>query len=415
MNPDDRSADAAPPLNAESSALTEEDEPVDLNAAGGSPAVEPVLSLKKVVVRFKSRDGVPITAVDKVSLQINRRETVGLVGETGCGKSTLARASLRLVPVQDGQVELLGHDVAELRREELRSLRRHCQMIFQDPRGSLNPRMSVASIIVEPLKVHGVGGKASQAAAAREMMELVGLPAELMDRRPVQLSGGQQQRVGIARALITRPALVICDEPVSALDVSIRAQILNLLADLRDTLDVSFLFIAHDLAVVRHLSDRVAVMYLGRIVEEGPVEQIFNHPRHPYTQGLVAAILHADGQARRRLRLVERLAAGDLPSLLDPPKGCRYKSRCPYALEDLCGRAAPDDEVTDESPGGKAEGVHVVACHRWREIAGGELEVDGVGFATLSGSGAEQDISVYARPPDQPRDDLSEFGEKGAE
>ena len=306
-------------------------------------------------------------------------ETLGLVGETGCGKSTLARAALKLIPFDGGRVRLLGRDLGELGGEELRSLRRHCQMIFQDPRGSLDPRMTVERIIGEPLKVHGLGDAAERAAQVREMMDLVGLPAELLGRRPVQLSGGQQQRVGIARALITRPALVICDEPVSALDVSIRAQILNLLADLRDTLDVSFLFIAHDLAVVRHLSDRVAVMYLGGIVEEGPVERIFSGPRHPYTQGLVAAILRADSQARERLQLVDRLAAGDLPSLLDPPAGCRYHSRCPYVVDDPCRRVAPEAEHVGETGAGADAGdadagpgpavAHRVACHRHGEIA----------------------------------------------
>ena len=399
-----------------SPALADANEPAgpdaSRDASSNSPRSSvPVLSLKEVVVRFKSREGIPITAVDGVSLKIMRRETVGLVGETGCGKSTLARASLGLVPVQDGQVELLDQDIGKLPRGELRSLRRRCQMIFQDPRGSLNPRMSVGSIIKEPLKVHGIGEKDSWAEEVNEMMELVGLPAELLDRRPVQLSGGQQQRVGIARALITRPSLVICDEPVSALDVSIRAQILNLLADLRDTLDVSFLFIAHDLAVVRHLSDRVAVMYLGRIVEEGPVDRIFAQPRHPYTQGLVAAILHADVQARRRLKLVERLASGDLPSLLDPPEGCRYQSRCPYALDDPCRSVAPEDEATDELLE-EAEAAHLVACHRWREIASGELGVNELGAGS---SKANPDISVYARPPEQEESDLPELGGKGAE
>ena len=192
----------------------------------------PVLALENVLVRFESRDGVPITAVDNVSLRVKRRETVGLVGETGCGKSTLARAALKLLPVQGGSVRLLGRDLQSLHREELRSLRRYCQMVFQDPRGSLNPRMNVESIIAEPLRVHGMGDREERQESVREMMKLVGLSEDLLDRRPVQLSGGQQQRVGIARALITRPALVICDEPVSALDVSIRAQILNLLADL---------------------------------------------------------------------------------------------------------------------------------------------------------------------------------------
>ena len=342
----------------------------DAQVPGGVTASSPLtLDVEDLVVRFRSTDGRPITAVDHVSLRVGRRETLGLVGETGCGKSTLARAVLKLVPIDEGRVSLLGRDLLELHGEELRSVRRHCQMIFQDPRGSLDPRMTVGRIIGEPLKVHRLGDAAERAEQVREMMDLVGLPAELHGRRPVQLSGGQQQRVGIARALITRPSLVICDEPVSALDVSIRAQILNLLADLRDTLDVSFLFIAHDLAVVRHLSDRVAVMYLGRIVEQGPVERIFAEPRHPYTQGLVAAILRADSQARERLQLVHRLAAGDLPSLLDPPAGCRYQSRCPYALDDPCRQVPPDLEPVGEVPGGEAPVTHLVACYRHAEIA----------------------------------------------
>ena len=332
-----------------------------------------VLEVDDLVVRFESADGRPITAVDHVSLRIGRRETLGLVGETGCGKSTLARAALKLIPFDEGKVKLLGRDLGDLGGEELRSVRRHCPMIFQDPRGSLDPRMTVGRIIDEPLKVHRLGDAAERAEQVREMMDLVGLPEELHGRRPVQLSGGQQQRVGIARALITRPSLVICDEPVSALDVSIRAQILNLLADLRDTLDVSFLFIAHDLAVVRHLSDRVAVMYLGRIVEEGPVERIFSEPRHPYTQGLTAAILRADSRARERLQLVDRLAAGDLPSLLDPPTGCRYNSRCPYALDDPCRSVPPETEAVGDA--GDEAAMHRVACHRHAEIGPPPSEV----------------------------------------
>ena len=344
-----------------------------------------VLSVRDLVVRYESHDGQPFTAVNGVSLDIGPGETFGLVGETGCGKSTLARAALKLTPSQGGQVRLLGRDLAELDRRELRRMRRRCQMIFQDPRGSLDPRMSVGRIIGEPLRVHDLADRSDREARVREMMDLVGLPSELFDRRPVQLSGGQQQRVGIARALITEPALVVCDEPVSALDVSIRAQILNLLADLRDRLDVAFLFIAHDLAVVRHLSDRVGVMYLGRMVEEAPVEKLFAHPRHPYTQGLVAAILHADTGGHERLQLVERLAAGEIPSLLDPPDGCAYQTRCPYA-EDVCRTTVPAIEVVADGAGGEAVDVaaegaaggdaeadnesqpHQVACHRWPEI-----------------------------------------------
>jgi oligopeptide/dipeptide ABC transporter ATP-binding protein len=337
--------------------------PVD--AVGDSTgAAESVLELRDLSVSFASQDGRRFRAVNGVSLRIGRRETVGLVGESGCGKSTLARAALKLVPIETGQVLLLGQDLTGVKGAALRSMRSRAQMIFQDPRGSLDPRMSIADIIGEPLRVHGMFDRAGRRDAVGEMMELVGLPETFADRRPSQLSGGQQQRVGIARALITRPALVVCDEPVSALDVSIRAQIMNLLADLRETLDVAFLFIAHDLAVVRHLSDRVVVMYLGRIVEEGPAEQIFSDPRHPYTQGLVAAILRADREARDRLEAVERLAAGDLPSPIDPPPGCTYNTRCPYALDDPCGSRVPG--LADIA--GVPLGEHRVACHRTAEI-----------------------------------------------
>ena len=323
-----------------------------------------VLDMRDVSVRFDTPNG-SFRAVNDVSLTINARETVGLVGESGCGKSTLARAALKLVPIESGEVRLRGQDLAALRGRALRQARRSAQMIFQDPRGSLDPRMSIGQIIGEPLRVHGLASRGEMTGRVREMMDLVGLSASLADRRPSQLSGGQQQRVGIARALITRPALVVCDEPVSALDVSIRAQIMNLLADLRESLDVAFLFIAHDLAVVRHLSDRVAVMYLGRIVEEGPAEELFANPRHPYTQGLVAAILRTDDQARERLEAVGRLAPGDLPSPVRPPSGCPYRTRCPYADMETCGTDRPHlVEIGAGHPG------HRVACHKLDELPG---------------------------------------------
>ena len=317
-----------------------------------------VLDLDRVSVRFDTPKG-SFRAVNDVSLTIMARETVGLVGESGCGKSTLARAALKLVPIESGHVRLRGEDLAGLKGRDLREARRSAQMIFQDPRGSLDPRMSIGQIIGEPLRVHGLGDRGERAGRVREMMDLVGLSSSLFDRRPSQLSGGQQQRVGIARALITRPALVVCDEPVSALDVSIRAQIMNLLADLRESLDVAFLFIAHDLAVVRHLSDRVAVMYLGRIVEEGPAEELFANPRHPYTQGLVAAILRTDDEARSRLEAVGRLAPGDLPSPVHPPSGCPYRTRCPYVDLETCGSVIP----VLESVRGGVDG-HRAACHK---------------------------------------------------
>ena len=321
-------------------------------------------------VAFTGGDGRSFRAVNHVDLKISNRETVGLVGESGCGKSTLARAALGLVPVESGSVRIMGRDLIDMKRSERRGMRRHAQMIFQDPRGSLDPRMTISEIIDEPLKVHGICGKSERDEKVRRMMSLVGLPDSFRDRRPSQLSGGQQQRVGIARALITEPALVVCDEPVSALDVSIRAQIMNLLADLRDTLNVAILFIAHDLAVVRHLSDRVAVMYLGRIVEEGPADELFANPQHPYTQGLVAAILHADSGARDRLETVERLASGDVPSPVDPPPGCTYHTRCPYTVESPCRTVIPRLEPV---PGSTAD--HRTACHLVGQIPAVEVVV----------------------------------------
>ena len=324
---------------------------------------EPVLAIDRLSVVFEGLDKRRFRAVNDVSLEIAPRETVGLVGESGCGKSTLARAALGLVPIHDGRVRLLGRDLGQLKRSEMRGLRRHAQMIFQDPRGSLDPRMTIEDIVAEPLRVHGLAHGAALTTQLTEMMDLVGLPSTFRQRKPSQLSGGQQQRVGIARALITKPALVVCDEPVSALDVSIRAQIMNLFADLRDALDVAFLFIAHDLAVVRHLSDRVAVMYLGKVVEEGPADDLFAHPRHPYTQGLVAAILHADSGARDRLEAVARLASGDLPSPVDLPPGCAYHTRCPYAEDDPCRRQVPLlEHVDDGAPS------HHAACHLVAQI-----------------------------------------------
>ncbi len=311
-----------------------------------------VLEVNDLVVRFGTGTEA-ITPVNGVSLRLQAGETLGLVGESGCGKSTLARAILQLIRPSSGRVRLGEHDLTSLRGSALRSMRTRLQIVFQDPRGSLDPRMDVASLISEPLKVHRLAGRAERTRRAHEIMERVGLDAAYAKRRPSELSGGQQQRVGIARALITNPAVVICDEPVSALDVSIQAQVINLIADLQADGDVAFLFIAHDLAVVRRLSHRVAVMYLGRVVEAGPSEEIFGRPAHPYTQGLVASIVRASLDARHRLMEARRLAPGDLPSLLDPPSGCTYHTRCPYAV-DVCREEVP---VLDG-----------VACHRWREL-----------------------------------------------
>ena len=324
--------------------------------------IEPLLSVENLeVCFFLSRDRA-LTAVDKVSLELYPGETLGLVGESGCGKSSLGRAILQLIRPVAGKVWFCGHDLTELSGSALRSMRRQMQIVFQDPRGSLNPRWSIGRIVEEPLRVHRLANRKARKELVREMLEQVGLAGSYAGHRPAQLSGGQQQRVGIARALITRPKLVVCDEPVSSLDVSIQAQIINLLQELKQSMGVAYLFIAHNLGVVRSLSDRVAVMYLGQFVETGPSEQLFNHPLHPYTRGLLASVLRPDRTARDQLKAAVSFTAGDVPGLLNAPQGCRYHPRCPYAQE-RCREERP----TLEKAGWQGEG-HWVACHFWREI-----------------------------------------------
>ncbi|HWG00358.1 MAG TPA: dipeptide ABC transporter ATP-binding protein [Trebonia sp.] len=279
-----------------------------------------------------------VHAVDDVSLVIERGKTLGLVGETGSGKSTLARCVAGLIPVTSGRVIFDGRDITKLSRGAMRPLRREVQMIFQDPYSSLNPRRRVGSIIGEPFAIHKTATGAERKRQVQELMERVGLNPEHFNRFPAEFSGGQRQRIGVARALALRPKLIICDEPVSALDVSIQAQVLNLLADLQQEYGLSYLFIAHDLEVVRHVSDKVAVMYLGRVGEAAPREDLYGHPRHPYTVALLSAAPAADpdtAAARQRVIL-----AGDVPSPIDPPSGCRFHPRCPKARE-LCAREEP--------------------------------------------------------------------------
>jgi oligopeptide/dipeptide ABC transporter ATP-binding protein len=305
----------------------------------------------------------PLTAVDRVSFEIRRKEALGLVGESGCGKSSLARAVLQLVRPAAGAVWFGGQDLTKLAGPALRSMRRHMQIIFQDPRGSLNPRWRVRRIVEEPLRVHQVANRSERRRLARAMLEEVGLDGSFDTQRPAQLSGGQQQRVGIARALVTHPKLVVCDEPVSSLDVSIRAQVINLLQDLKERMGLAYLFVAHDLGVVRYLCDRVAVMYLGQIVETAPCGELFARPLHPYTRGLLASMLRSDLAARAQLKTAERLAAGDVPSILNPPQGCRYHPRCPHA-QARCRAETPMLEETN----GTDRNQRAVACHFWREI-----------------------------------------------
>lgn len=292
-----------------------------------------------------------VHAVDDVSLTIQPRETLALVGESGCGKSTLGRMVMRLVDADTGQIELDGRDITGLRGRELRAIRRRIQLIFQDPFSSLTPSMTAGDIIGEPLMLHRLRPASERPARVAELLRAVGLNEPHAERYPHEFSGGQRQRVGIARALAAEPDLIVCDEPVSALDMSVQSQILNLLADLRERLGLSYLFISHDLSVVRHLANRVAVMYLGRIVEIGPAADVLGAPRHPYTRALVASAPVVDPGLRRRAPLI----AGDLPNPANPPSGCHFHTRCPFS-QPLCREVRPELEVGET-------GTVPVACH----------------------------------------------------
>jgi oligopeptide/dipeptide ABC transporter ATP-binding protein len=296
-----------------------------------------------------------VHAVDGVSLEVYRGETLGLVGETGCGKSTLARCITRLYDLTSGEVSFDGHDISRLSRRRLRTYRRRMQMIFQDPYGSLNPRRRVGSIIGDPFAIHKTLSGEARKRRVQELMSLVGLNPEHYNRFPAEFSGGQRQRIGVARAIALEPDLIVCDEPVSALDVSIQAQVINLLSDLQDRLKLTYVFIAHDLSVVRHVSDRVAVMYLGKVVEIADRHGLYDHPRHPYTSALLSAVPVPDpDQVDKRRRVILQ---GDVPSPIDPPSGCRFHPRCPKAQE-RCTLEEPPLEVKFADPA-----THRVACH----------------------------------------------------
>ena len=313
-----------------------------------------------------------VHAVAGVSFGIRAGEILGLVGESGCGKTTLGRALLRLYEPTGGRVLFDGTDLTSLRGEDLRRMRQHMQMVFQDPYSSLSPRMTVGSIIEEPMRAHRIGSPAQMRARVHELLDLVGLTGEQAQRYPHEFSGGQRQRIGIARALALNPQFVVFDEAVSALDVSIQAQILNLLLDLRREIDLTYLFISHDLAVVRHIADRVAVMYLGRVVEIAPTDRLFARPVHPYTRALLSAVPEPDPVVEKQRR--RSVLQGDVPNPVAPPNGCSFHTRCPH-IRPLCVEGVP--KLVEVGDG------HFVSCHRWAEI---DLEVSS--SVTTPGGGA---------------------------
>jgi oligopeptide/dipeptide ABC transporter ATP-binding protein len=325
-----------------------------LAKGGDADAVIEVADLTKhfpVRKGFLRRAAGSVRAVDGVSFRIARGETLGLVGESGCGKSTLARAVLRLIEPSAGRISVAGRDITALSKRALRPYRREMQMIFQDPFASLNPRMTVGEIVAEPLRVHGIAGARDRAARVAALFAQVGLSAKDMRRYPHEFSGGQRQRISIARALALDPRLIVADEPVSALDVSIQAQVINLMMDLQREKRLAYLFIAHDLAVVEHISHRVGVMYLGKIVEYAEKTRLFRRPLHPYTEALLAAVPVPDPDAKRASRIVQ----GDVPSPINPPAGCAFHPRCPYAMA-RCKEETPRLQAIEPD--------HLVACHR---------------------------------------------------
>jgi peptide/nickel transport system ATP-binding protein len=350
---------------------------VALQRGDSGPEAEVLLDVRDVEVHFPIKRGVIfdrtigyVYAVDGMTLQIRKGETYGLVGESGCGKSTFGRALLRLDEPTAGTVTFDGTDLATLKGDTLRAMRRNLQMVFQDPLSSLDPRQTVESLLLEGMRAHGLTkDKHAAEARLRELLAAVGLPATALRKYPHEFSGGQRQRIGVARALSVDPQLVVADEPVSALDVSVQAQVINLLESVQDQFGLTYLVIAHDLAVVRHISDRVGVMYLGSLVEEADADELYARPLHPYTRALMSAVPIPDPLVEDRREQI--ILAGDLPSPADPPTGCRFHTRCPWRQEELCDTERPQLRVI------QIDGVpatHRVACHYAEQIEAGEIE-----------------------------------------
>ena len=321
-----------------------------------------LLIVKNLSKDYPGVNGRSIRAVNNVSLSINHGEVLGVVGESGCGKSTLGRSILRLIEPTEGSIEYAGRDLRSLDRAQMKSVRAEMQIIFQDPFGSLNPRHRIGGILAEPLKVHGFGNRSVRRARVLEMLELVGMPVESATRYPHEFSGGQRQRIAIARALMLNPKFLIADEAVSALDVSIQSQIINLLSRLQRQLGITLLFISHDLSVIRHVSDRVAVMYLGRIVETGTIDEVLDSPQHPYTQALVSAVPHPGKQREQRIIL-----QGELPDPANPPNGCHFNTRCPgmnASVQEQCFGHLPELVARKT----QTRNARFLACHLYSSV-----------------------------------------------
>jgi oligopeptide/dipeptide ABC transporter ATP-binding protein len=378
-------------------------------ATRSAPADEPLLRTKELRVHFPIMQGLvferqvgAVRAVDGVSLEVRRGETLGLVGESGCGKSTMARAVIRLVDATAGEIWFDGQDITQARGQQLQRLRSRMQMIFQDPYASLNPRMTIGSMLAEPLRVHRLASGEEARKRVRELVEIVGLPRNAVNRYPHEFSGGQRQRAGIARALAVSPDFIAADEAVSALDVSIQAQIINLLAELQRELSLTYLFIAHDLSVVRHISDRIAVMYLGEVVELSPSRELYDQPLHPYTVALVSAVPIPDPAVEMRRRRM--ILVGDVPSPANPPSGCRFHTRCWLRREldnpERCVAETP--ALRQLRPG------HHVACHFAEELTGrerrDELITAGAGHSSGRTTAPEEAVTPEPMQP-EPADD----------